>query len=1066
MLLTSLGELVTVSHRHASSVAPSGYARYVGRVGALAVALGVTGAVATTPGIARADDTSSSSSSSSPSGSTGTGSGSGPTADTSPTTDTSATDGTPSAGSTTGTGTGTTTGTTGSTGATSTTTHTGSQTETDLGGGVIIRSSGGNTTHTTGTTQTDPKPETDTGTETPDVADTTAPGATDPVEQTDTGTPTAIEEPSEAPEGSPTTPDPIPTPAPDPTPTPDPTPASTGTGGHTDPQPATQNTTPPSAEPSAAAPTGSSAAQLFSAAAAVNKNSSQATTAAVPAAAAVATANPVTTFIKQLPTPNEVFQQVKSFVTGCACTLINQTLKLVNGLSKTISNLMASGGGGTGDPAQTPILWTMVAWVRRQIEGAVTAFNRSPLGEFVHDVTTQITTRLQKAISSVTNSPLGYTISSRLTRFLQECNGTVSLPDDLDRLGVVSGLNEPTDFDFITHLGDDGKQHIHAIVIIEKSGAIKIYDTEEGTLSTLTSLPTTNANGERGLVGVEVDPYFNDPTSAGYHKIYVAYTNAQNYDQLSKLTVDANLTTVLDEEELLRSDQLGNDFHHGGELEFDPTGTYLYWAVGNNVVNENSHDLTTIHGKILRMNRDGSAPEDNPFYNDPNPDVVKQIYAIGFRNPFRFGFAPDGTLLSGDVGEASWEELNVVVAGGDYGWPQQEGPCSSNGCGDTLPPLWAYHHTLPPANVGSITSVLYYDGTTLPEEYRNKVFVADYSVGWIKMLTLDDQFESVIDEKTLDTSAGATVQLKQGIDGNIYQLSIYPGTLSVITASGGNKAPVADIDASATYSGNDSLTVAFDGTGSSDPDGPHLTYQWNFGNGQTSTSATPTVTFTNTGANYTAYTVTLTVTDDGGKTNTATQRIVVGSVPPTIQLGTIADNYNAGDTITFSAAAGDAEDGPVLPPSAFEWKVVFHHNTHTHPFVDSIVGTGGSVTIPTTADQLATTWYRIELTVTDSSGLKTTTSKDVFPNLTDFTVTASNPNATFTVDGVPHTGSFSEKGVVGVQRVLSAPSTQHTSAGELIFIGWGDGGAQTHTVTTPASDANYSVTFGLAPALV
>jgi hypothetical protein len=50
--------------------------------------------------------------------------------------------------------------------------------------------------------------------------------------------------------------------------------------------------------------------------------------------------------------------------------------------------------------------------------------------------------------------------------------------------------------------------------------------------------------------------------------------------------------------------------------------------------------------------------------------------------------------------------------------------------------------------------------------------------------------------------------------------------------------------------------------------------------------------------------------------------------------------------------------------------------------------------------------------------------------------------------------------------VLSAPSTQHTSAGELIFIGWGDGGAQTHTVTTPASNANYSVTFGLAPALV
>ncbi len=1036
--------------------APTGYARYVGRVGALAVALGVTGAVATTPGIARADDTSpSSSSSSSSSASSSSSSSSSSAADaTSPTTDPSATEATPPADTTTGTDTSTTAA--GSTGTTGTTTHSGSQTETDLGGGVIIRSSGGSTSHSSGT---DPaESETEDETETTETETTDQGETIDPPEQTDTGTTddgtdTSVEEPSGASGTSPS-------------PTPDHTPPTTpdAGGAGTTPVPTSRNAAPQSTDPNTPALTGSSGAQTFSAAAMMDAAPSQASS---PTAATVATANPIASLVKQLPTPNEVFQQVKSFVTTCACTLINQTLKLVNGLSKTISNLMASGGGGgTGDPAQTPILWTMVAWVRRQIEGAVTAFNRSPLGEFVHDVTTRITTQIQQTISGIVNSPLGYTISSRVTRFLQECNGTVSLPDDLDRLALVDGLNEPTDFDFITHIGDDGQEHIHAIVIIEKSGAIKIYDTEEGTLSTLTSLPTTNANGERGLVGVEVDPFFNDPTSAGYHKIYVAYTNAQNYDQLSKLTVDANLTTVPDEEELLRSDQLGNDFHHGGELEFDPTGTYLYWAVGNNVVNENSHDLTTIHGKILRMNRDGSAPEDNPFYDNPDPDVVKQIYAIGFRNPFRFGFAPDGTLLSGDVGEASWEELNVVVAGGDYGWPQQEGPCSSNGCGDTLPPLWAYHHTLPPANVGSITSVLYYDGTTLPEEYRNKVFVADYSVGWIKMLTLDDQFESVIDEKTLDTSAGATVQLKQGIDGNIYQLSIYPGTLSVITASGGNKAPVADIDASATYSGNDSLTVEFDGTGSSDPDGPTLTYQWNFGNGQTSTSATPTVTFTNTDANYTAYTVTLTVTDEGGKTNTATQRIVVGSVPPSIQLGNIVNNYNAGDTITFSAQASDAEDGAVLPPSAFEWKVVFHHNTHTHPFVDSIVGTDGSVTIPTTADQLATTWYRIQLTVTDSSGLKTTTYKDVLPNLVDFTVTASNPDATFTVDGVPHTGSFSEQGVVGVQRVLSAPSTQHTAAGELIFIGWGDGGAQTHTVTTPAGNANYSVIFGLAPALV
>ena len=1044
------------------------YAKYIGRIGALAVALGVTGAMATSPGVAWADETSSNgASNTSPTG-TASGSGQGSTSTQTPSTGsttTGSTDGTgttTTTGTTTGTTSGTTTGTsTGTSGSTGTTTQGGSQTETDLGGGVIVRSSGGNTSNTA---VEDENGDTD---ETPnDTTDVEETGTEEEFGTEETGGTGAGEEvPDSGQAGGDETDGTGVTPGGSHGSTPgttDPTPPTTvnlgGTttineSGKNDNESTDNSTTSKTSQNqgttslSSQTTGGSSTAQLLSAAVAQT---------ATPTATS---SSPISALIAQLPTSNDVFQQVKSFVTACACTIINQTLKLVSGLSKTISSLMASGsGGGTGDPAQTPIQWTVLAWVRRQVDYAVAAFNRSPIGEWVHGVTTQITT----TIANFGASPLGRTISSQVAQFLQGCGGTTPLPADLDRVAVVGGLTEPTDFDFITQTDENGMQHTD-IVIIEKAGAIKIYHTEDDTVSTLTTLPTSTANGERGLVGVEVDPEFDIVGAEGYHKIYVAYTNGQNYDQLSKLTVSANLDQVLTEDVLLTSDQLANDFHHGGELEFDPTGTYLYWAVGNNIDSSNSHDLTTIHGKILRLNRDGSAPEDNPYYDDPDPKVIKQIYAIGFRNPFRFGFTPDGQLLSGDVGEATWEELNLIVAGGDYGWPEHEGPCDSN-CGDTISPLYTYHHSLPPANVGSITSVLYYDGTALPEEYRNKVFIADYSVGWIKVLTFDDQFQSLISAETLDSSAGATVQLKQGPDGNIYQLNIYPGTLNVITASGGNKTPIAHIDASATNTADDSLTVDFSAAGSTDPDSPNLTYQWNFGNGQTSTNVAPTVTFTNTGADYTAYTVTLTVSD-GAKSNTTTQRIVVGSTPPTIQLGNIVDSYNAGDIITFSATANDDQDGP-LAASAFEWKVVFHHSTHTHPFVNSIVGTSGSIKVPTTDDQLYNTWYRISLTVTDSSGLKTTTYKDVFPNVVDFTATASDPGATFTVDGVPHVGSFTERAVVGVQRVLSAPSPQHTSAGELVFVSWSDGQGQTHTITTPSSGANYTVTFGPAPALV
>jgi hypothetical protein len=233
--------------------------------------------------------------------------------------------------------------------------------------------------------------------------------------------------------------------------------------------------------------------------------------------------------------------------------------------------------------------------------------------------------------------------------------------------------------------------------------------------------------------------------------------------------------------------------HNAGQIAFGPDG-YLYWTLGDGLRMYYAQDLTLWNGKLLRIDVDHpsgageySIPPDNPFVG-MGGGVHEEIYAVGFRNPWRFSFdPPTKRLWLADVGEDAWEEVDIVHKGRNYGWNRMEGNTCfvPSDCSDTTGhnlalPLFVYPH----AQFGSgasITGGYVYRGSCNPSMVGKYIY-ADYITGEIAALTwngVDPPTSAPLDTLTSITSFGVDKDREiflVSFDGNVYRLFEAPTT--------------------------------------------------------------------------------------------------------------------------------------------------------------------------------------------------------------------------------------------------------------------------------------------------
>lgn len=318
--------------------------------------------------------------------------------------------------------------------------------------------------------------------------------------------------------------------------------------------------------------------------------------------------------------------------------------------------------------------------------------------------------------------------------------------------------------------------------VVDLGGTIATFEEGDGVSTTAFTRTVANSGtqgDERGLLGFALHPDFGVNGRA-----YVHYQDGNLNSRLHEITsADGGLTfTAAANPILTLADPYTN--HNGGMIAFGPDG-YLYMGMGDGGLaddpDENGQDTTVLFGKILRLDVDSgspySIPPDNPFAGSLVD--AEEIYAWGFRNPWRFSFDSEtGELWVGDVGQDNWEEIDRVELGGNYGWDDREGahcfeepaPCVGGGL---IGPVVEH----PQPDYQSITGGYVYRGTAIPALVGHYIY-GDYVTGAIHGV-FDDEVTGLPEARPVLNPGFNISSFGQGLDGEVYVIS-YGGGLDEI----------------------------------------------------------------------------------------------------------------------------------------------------------------------------------------------------------------------------------------------------------------------------------------------
>jgi cytochrome c len=586
------------------------------------------------------------------------------------------------------------------------------------------------------------------------------------------------------------------------------------------------------------------------------------------------------------------------------------------------------------------------------------------------------------------------------------------------------------------------------VFYVEYGGKVKIYKPDTRTTVTAATL-NVYIGGEDGLAGMALDPGF-----ATNRWVYLNYspTGTAEVARVSRFTMNGDTLDLASERVLLTlpASRQSEPGHTGGYLTFGPNGN-LYVGVGDDTEPFNSDGYSPIderpgrslydaqrtsantndlRGKILRIH-----PETNGTYTVPAGNMFApgtaqtkpEIYAMGFRNPFRFSVHPvTGTIYLADYGPdagsdnpnrgpAGLVEWSTINSPGNYGWPycvannipfndynfatSTSGPKFNCGAPVNNSPNNTGLTTLPAARAANVWYGNGANGTAVPELgdggeapmafpiYRynaNNPSPTKFPAYFDQTPFFGEWARNKMYEFRLDSAGNllkinnflssltfkSPMDMKFGPDGSMYLLEWGSGFGRDNPDSGlyridynGGERSPVARATATPSSGTSPLAVQFSSAGSNDPEGGALTYRWTFGDGGTATTANPAHTYTARGQ----FNAQLTVTDPTGKTGVANVTVTSGNTEPTVRFtGPVHGGmFDFGDTVPYSITVTDPEDGTIDCARVFT-QPALGHDQHAHP-INQIPGCSGTIPIQSDAGHgaEANLFYVADATYTD-----------------------------------------------------------------------------------------------------